>query len=410
MTVSNKFFLKSGNGLPVWEMITIIFLSISILVPRFQFSFLILDLFFLAYAFISSINDSSYRKKVWLMLLVIIYVALLYTLLNDASSISQSVDNYYLKRFVSKASQYMTMFFPLCFFYRVKNFATEKQQDFLLLTMFISMLYLCFVTLSGVKTDLMAARYSSFDEDKDFSLAGYYEIYAYSFLTLLFFLFFFVQKRYKVICIFFFFFFFYFLYRVQIALAMVIVAISMAYLVLKFTKIIVIRFAYLIGIIIVVTVIPALLDALIPMIDTELAQIKASEISEFLRFEYNEESDIWGRFQLYWLSIKAFVASPIWGNRILPFDGHATLLMCFADLGILGGIPVWFLFINANKIVRRQMKGNAVFFSPFFFMLILDGLTNPIHSQNSLYMLLWFFIPLAIIKYMPSQTINARYV
>lgn len=407
MAVSSKLFLESGKGLHIWEMSVIMLLSVWMFVPQVRPSFLICDVFFLTYAFISSVNDSLYRKKVWLMLSLIIYVALLYTLLNDASSISYDVDNYRLKRFISKASQFMTMFFPLCILYRVNNYATKKQQYILLLVVFISMLYLCLVTLSGIKTDLMAARNLSFAEDRDFSLAGYYEVYAYSFLSLLFFLLFFVRR--KLIYILFFLFFFYFLYRVQFTLALVIVAVSMAYMVLKLTKNHVKTIVYLIGIITVVIVLPTLLEKLMTSMDTDLARMKAAEISGFLRFEYDEESDLWGRMDLYWKSIQAFVASPIWGNRTLPFDGHATLLMCFADLGILGGIPVWYLFIKANKIVKQQMKEYANYFSPFFFMLIFDGLTNPIHTQSSLYMVLWFFIPLVIMNSLSLHPINIRH-
>lgn len=397
---------RSNTGLNIWEIGAIMLLSMLILVPRFQLTILMMDVLYLAYAFITSARNIVYRKTMVKMLLVIVYIAILYVLLNDASSISRSVSNYILKRFVSKASQYISMFFPLCILYRVNIFATNKQQKILLIVVFASLLFSCYSTLTGVQTDLMAARHNSFEDDKDFSMVGYQEVYAYSFLTLLFFVLFLIRGKQRLVNIFLFLFFFFFLYRVQFALSMVIVAISMAFAVWKYAKNSFAKIAFLIGIVAVFTVLPALLDVITPLLDTELAQTKASELSGFLRFEYDESSDVWGRLRLYWLSIKAFLSSPIWGNRTLPFDGHATLLTCFADLGILGGIPVWYLFIKANNIVKRQMGGKAFYFSPFFFMLIVDGLTNPIHSQTPLYLLLWCFIPIMLTRYLPTSSKN----
>lgn len=404
MSIKSNNMHPSNTGLSTLEMGAIMLLSMLILIPQFQLTIFILDAFYLAYAFTTSAHDTIYRKTMVKMLLVIVYIAILYVLLNDASSISRNASNYMLKRFVSKASQYMSMFFPLCILYRVKNFATNKQQNILLIVVFASLLFSCYSTLTGIQTDFMAARHSSFDADKDFSMVGYYEVYAYSFLTLMFFVLFFIQRKQRLVNIFFFLFFFYFLYRVQFALSMVIVAISMVFAVWKYAKNSFTKIAFLIGIVFAFTVLPALLDVITPLLDTELAQTKASELSGFLRFEYDEDSDLWGRLRLYWLSIKAFLYSPIWGNRTLPFDGHATLLMCFADLGILGGIPVWYLFIKANKIVKWQMEDKALYFSPFFFMIIVDGLTNPIHSQTPLYILLWCFIPIVLTKYLPEPS------
>ena len=106
--------------LPFWEFALILFSTIYFIVPGIAamfpfYVFLFVEIFYSAYLiFKRYIKASTFFKFAALIVLV----ALMYTFLNDAGSISSFVSNRLLKRFISKFMQYSCMFFPLIFLKR----------------------------------------------------------------------------------------------------------------------------------------------------------------------------------------------------------------------------------------------------------------------------------------------------
>ena len=113
-----------------------------------------------------------------------------------------------------------------------------------------------------------------------------------------------------------------------------------------------------------------------------------------------------GRITLYTESIKAFLKSPFWGNRHLDFDGHATFLTVLSDLGLLGGIPFYYLYFSSRKRVRIIINDKGNYYGPVFLMLLLMGFTNPIHTALPLMYVVWFLVPLSIETFMEYEEIT----
>ena len=110
---------------------------------------------------------------------------------------------------------------------------------------------------------------------------------------------------------------------------------------------------------------------------------------------------------MYWQTIVAFVKSPIWGNRSLSIDGHATFLTVFADIGILGGgLFVYLYHITKKKMFLGEKREIRKVYATVFICLILMGLTNPIHSALPLAFTMWFFVPMLIERKIEKEKMN----
>ena len=70
-----------------------------------------------------------------------------------------------------------------------------------------------------------------------------------------------------------------------------------------------------------------------------------------------------------------------------------------AFLGIIGGIPFFYLYFKSRKTVRLLINEQKKEFTAFFIMLILMGITNPIHTALPLMYVLWFLVPMSIKLY-----------
>ena len=144
-------------------------------------------------------------------------------------------------------------------------------------------------------------------------------------------------------------------------------------------------------------------DISLPIFRYISSNVKSAQIS--LRFRelanffssgdasgYNLE----GRLTLYWETIKAFFASPLYGNRTLNFDGHATFLTILSDTGILGGIPFYILYFMTKKKIETIIEDTTRLFTIPFLMLVIMGLTNPIHAAYPVGFAIWFIAPLIL--------------
>ena len=161
------------------------------------------------------------------------------------------------------------------------------------------------------------------------------------------------------------------------------------------------RFFVVIGIVIIVLLLPVILKLLIGLSDSELLNQRLQEIYNTLTgvSQNSEESDLWARMELYGKCILAFMQSPIWGNRTLDFNGHSTFLCVLADLGVIGGFIIYKLFKKSFDFMKEQLGDRYPYYSPLVCQVILMGLTNPIHSTPSIFIMLFFLCPLLIVQF-----------
>ena len=391
--------------IPNWEFILICVCTIYYIVPGMQaifpfYFFLVIEIFYSFY--LISINKVNTRE-ICKFVTLIFFIALLYALLTDAASIAQNVSHRSLKRFLSKFMQYSCMFFPLLFFKRCVIAGTRKQNLILLSISVLAMIMACGPILEMIARNPLAARDfgdKEMSQDIENFMPPYPFVYGMTFAFLC--VCFFAKKvdsRFvvlKFVFIGFSVFFFYFLFKSQFTLALLTTIFSLSIIFVRDIRRFDLKFLFLCGVFIFFAFLPILLDAIIPLLPEMLAN-RFGEIYDFYTGNtVNDDSDLMGRLDLYARSIAAFFHSPIWGNRYLDFDGHATYLTVWADLGILGGIPLFTLLFKSKRMVSKLLGNMYMLFTPFFIHLFLNGFTNPIHASLQIYICLWFLIPLCL--------------
>ena len=339
----------------------------------------------------------SYILLTYLSLIVLL--AVLYALLTDASSIQATGTALMIRRFFSKAYQISLMFLPLLFFKRISQNASEKQIIFLLIISYAVFLYVIVTTFRTLAVNPNATRSWSGEGTIYHNTANYYFIYAVPFVTIMLTVFVCIVKHFliRLLCILGIIFMMVFLFVAQYTLAILIAFLCMALVFLIYLR----GFARFLSVLLIVLFLvfsKYILKFLIGLVPSEQVSLRLKEVYSFI-FKYDASGyNLSGRMELYWKSIRAFLKSPIYGNRKLDFDGHATFLTVLSDLGLLGGVPYYYLYFNANKITKGLMK-NGKLFSPFFVALLMMGFTNPIHAALPLMFTVWFLVPLSLELY-----------
>ena len=391
--------------IPSWEFILIAISTIYFIVPSVQmmvpfYAFLPIEIFYSFYLLSKRYIDTSVFAQ---YVLLIFFISLLYALLTDPVSIADDISYRTTKRFLSKFMQYSCMFFPLLFLKRCIMVGTQRQNTRLLGISVISMLIACQSILDLIVENSLAAREFSVEEstkDMEGFVVAYPFVYGMSFVFVLT-IFLAIKIRIKnfiLKCIFAILalFFLYFLLKAQFTLALLTSILSILILLMReikrldtFILFLCFCFPFLI-----------ILPELFRFVITALPEVLSSRFGEVYDFymgnSMNDDSDLLGRFALYEKSIQAFLNSPIWGNRTVDFDGHATYLMVWADLGIIGGIPIFTLLFRSKRVVSKLLGKLSFYFTPFFIHLFLNGLTNPIHASLQIYICVWFLIPLSL--------------
>lgn len=341
------------------------------------------------------------------MLFLVIVVALMYTFLTEARSISDDVALFGLKRFISKFVQYSCMFFPLLLLKRCVTACTKVQNYVIIVVSLLAMLVSCKAILNLIAINPLAARdfgFSASDVELVDFIAPYPFVYGMSFVFVATFFFLkFASKNdnnlFRIIVIFLFLFFFYFLLKSQFTLSLLTSIISILVVLLHHLKYPATKFVFSLFVFVIFIFVPYILEYLvIPYLPSMLA-LRFREIQEFFLGTGSVDSDLSGRLTLYGKTIMAFIDSPLIGNRYLDFDGHATYLTIWADLGFFGGAIIIYLIISAKRIVESYLDVLSVCFFPFFIHLILNGLTNPIHASLQIYICVWFLIPLSLVTF-----------
>lgn len=399
MIVTNK----KRRGLPFLEFLFLLLSTTYYIHFKQQDKFALLAPFIaIAYICYVYFKEPSYRKQLRTMVLLIGLIAILYTLLNDASSISSTVSNSYLKRFYSKFSQYLMIFTPVLFLGRTLFYATQKQIYLIIGVALATSLVVSQAALTVIKINPLLVHSMNAEtlEASDVSFTGFYFVYAFTFLVIfsLLCILYPAEKKWKYLSWILGLYSIYFLYKSQFTLSLVTSVISCYYLIIKFGKTPQFKLLSVLVGILTFFLLPALLNFITSISSSELLNERLAEMNVFFNNsgQANSDSDLHARLTLYGKAVAAFFNSPIWGNRYVDFDGHATFLMIWADLGIIGGIPISYMFVKAYKTVKAFMGNKGLYFAPFMVQIVLMGLTNPIHASIANFIMLWYICPLMI--------------
>ncbi len=401
---------KIANRMSVIEFAIVLLLSAYYIMPAVNSSIgsitiVMLGLAYLAFVFLV---DPPIRGSMVKMLLAIVVLAFFYTVLTDTDSISATASNYELKQFFSRFYQYFMMYFPVILLTRVDQLVNKQQRWILLLATLVMIAYVVITTMSILAEDANATRgWQNFDEYEGENLGNYYFVYAVPIIIACLSACV-VRSPFwvKVLCIAMILFFFVFLINAQYTLAILISIIGVAYQVTKSIKPVVGKAMFLLALLVFCLFIPNMLEFAIERIRSAQITTRLREILAFLTGEGADGYNLNGRLTLYWETIKAFFASPLWGNQYLGFDGHATFLTVLANTGILGGIPFYWLFFSSRKHVLTLAEDSKELLKPAILMFALMGLTNPIQAAQPLAFATWFIAPLMIMTIFKKENVQ----
>lgn len=395
MNISNK------TGLPIIELIYILFAELFYINFEIQGRFMLIAPFILfGYVFYCMFKEPQFSKKILGMLIFILVLSLLYYFFTDSDSIG-NVENRGAKRIYAKLSQYLLVFFPLFLYYRTITYATKKQIYIILAIGIASALVLVKAALViAMQYELVLhSMNEKVLEDANVSLQGYNFVYAFTFIVITCLLIFLKssEKVWKYLSLALMCYSLFFLLKAQFALSLVTTMISVVYLLYVLNEKPNNKTMFITAGMLVLLFSPFLVGLLSIFDSFELLSGRINEMTNFFSTGIVDvNTDLGYRLNVYWKCIEAFFSSPIWGSRSLDFNGHSTFLCVLADLGILGGYIVYRLFKESYQIESRCMASNVKYFKPLMLQIILMGLTNPIHSVPSNYIMLWFLCPLMI--------------
>lgn len=392
--------LVSSNKekLSLLEFVFIIFLFGIYFIPSVSLDAMTVLFIVLMYSAFLILSDKNVAPVAIKMLILIAILAFFYMLLTDASSIAQDVSNRTLKRFISKMYQYTTLYFPVILFIRVNQKAADKQKKWLAVICVGMMVYVIISTWLFLLENPDATRHwEDFDEVGEANIANYYFIYAIPMiistvgiiLTK-------VKGIAKVLPLGLIIVGILFLVNAQYTLSILITIIGVLIQIFRNMKSLISKTIFLFATVLAGLFLPEILEFAISKIASEQVTIRLSEIHAFLTGEGAGGYNLNGRLTLYWKTIQAFFYSPIWGNRDLSFDGHATFLTVLSDTGVLGSVPFYSLLTVACKEVKNQLQSHKTQFNVVITMFVMMGLTNPIHASMPLGLATWFLAPLII--------------
>lgn len=398
-----------NNRILTIDTIFLVFFTIYYILPSFsaKISFLFpLALIFIYISIDAMRNDMKLSTVIVRYLIIITLISFLYMVLTDANSIANDVSNRDLKRFLSKYYQMIMMFFPLFFLKRIVVFFSYRVKKAVLIFSYILIAYVMFITMKELIINPNVTRaWAGFEESSANNIANYYFVYAIPFTIAISTMFTCKAKKivtkaimgtliiYQI----------YFLLLAQYTLSVLISIIGICTEIYCNTKpgrkktILILIFATL------AILSPWFFKMAASLVPSEQMSIRLYEIYYFLVGGDASGYNMNGRMTLYTESIKAFLKSPFWGNRYLDFDGHATFLTVLSDLGLLGGIPFYYLYFSSLKRVRKIINDKGNYYWPIFLMLVLIGFTNPIHTALPLMYVVWFLVPLSIETFMEYE-------
>lgn len=358
-------------------------------------NFMLVLMFVAVYIAFIFFKNFEGAKVILMFVAVIVLLALIKTLLTDTQTITGGVK---IKQFFSLLYQYIFMYIPLFFFWRVKNTANYRQKKFILLFVSAIIAYVIFQTMQEVTINPNAMRsWAEFEELAKENVANYYFVYAIPIIivaiTTVF------RKLniiLKILAIAAILILMNFLLKAQYTLALLITVIGIIIQLYCSIKNQIFKIIFVFITILTMFFLPYLLLFFSETVESTQISLRLYELYVFFSSGDTSGYNLNGRLTLYEKSIIAFLKSPIWGNRYLDFNGHATFLVELAETGLLGGIPFFYLVISAYNKAKGLLGENAKRIFYAFFCWVCMGLTNPIHSSLPVAFAMWFIAPLAI--------------
>ncbi len=390
--------LPNKEKLSPIEFAFIIFLFAIYLLPAFSLGSTTLLIILLAYCILLLGIDKNIAPFVCKSLLLIAALALAYALLTDTSSIAENASNRELKRFISKLYQYLTLYFPAILFVRVNKKATQKQKMWLIIIGIAIMIYVIITTWIFLIENPNATReWTGVDEVSSENVAGYYFIYAVPIIiSTVAIIFTKVKGAAKLLTLGCIIVGIIFLVNAQYTLSILIAIIGVLIQIFRNMRSNISKVVFVFSMFLVALFLPNILEFAISRIPSYQVAVRLGEIHDFLTGQGADGYNLNGRLTLYGDTVKAFFDSPIWGNRKLDFDGHATFLTVLSDTGLIGSIPFYSLLIVVCSCIKKQISSQKAQFNVIIIMFVMMGLTNPIHASMPLGFATWFLAPLII--------------
>ncbi|MCM1143026.1 MAG: hypothetical protein NC453_31050 [Muribaculum sp.] len=393
-----------SQKLPFIEFLSICLFGIFYIEFQIQSQYQLISPFIaLVYIGYCMVKDTSIRKPLFQFLGCCSVLSLMWQFLTIPVTIKG--EDVGMKYLYSNFSQYLLTFFPVLLFYRVSTYASEKQIRIILgiILVFAIVLIQAALKFAEINPDILHSMNQDVLKEAGVTLQGFNFVYAFTFLIITGIVLFqhYYSKLLKWISLAGIIYFIYFLLTAQFALAFVTTFISCLYLYYTTAKNKDKRCFIILGLVVLYFVIPYLLEILINLTkDSAVLNVRLTEIYESLTGNHSGNSDLQARLDLYEKCIVAFFRSPIWGNPYLDFNGHATFLLAFAYLGIFGGFLVCWMFYKAAVYIHSILGDEKyIYFRPLMLQIILMGLTNPITSVPSNFIMLFFVCPLVIKRY-----------
>ncbi len=394
--------MEYGNikKMPWIEVLIIFLFSLYYILPSAsaEINFLIVVFLILFYVVYVILKD---KQSLWFVVPYLVcsfLLASMFTLLTDTTAISATSENLKLKQFMSTLSQYLFMYLPVIFCHRVLKKASIKQQRVLFIGCSILFIFVTIITLRELAINPGIIRsWENFSELEKQNIGNYYFVYAIPIIITLLAVIMENKKIYeKAFYLIFILLFMFFVLQAEYTLALIITMVGLTIVIYRSIRNIIFKLAFLFVSLLVIILLPTILVFLANNIESTQMSLRLMELRDFFVSGSADGYNLNGRLTLYGKSILAFLRSPLYGNRTLDFNGHALFLTVLADTGILGGIPFYYLLLNARKQIKQMLKDNYVKFIPIFICLLCIGFTNPIQRSYPVSFSIWFFAPLAI--------------
>lgn len=401
-----NFTLLSRTKLPFWEVLLILYLFAAYLVPSFSLgsTTLLLLLLFVYCAYMTFV-DKELLPIVSISVGLMLLLSLFYALLTDMTTISADSSNREIKVFLSTLYQYLSLYFPAFLFFRINRVATKGQKKIFAIAGIVLMVYVIITTWTYLLENPDATRHwEDFNETSELNVANYTFVYAVPIIISAISIFMLKYRgvvRYLslalvIVGI-------VFLVNAQYTLAILIAIIGVLIQVFRHIKTTLYKTLFVLAFLAIAVFLPQILTYAIGVIPSEQVTIRLDEIRAFLTGQGASGYNLSSRLTLYGKAIVAFLKSPVWGNRHLDFNGHATFLTVLADTGILGGVPFYALLISICRHMKKQLGAHQTQFGVIILMFVMMGLTNPIHASLPLGLTTWFLAPLAIQTFLKEE-------
>ena len=392
---------------PWVEYVAIVFMAIFFLVPAWgtKISWYVVLAFCLAYFGLSSFLFVQSSKTRWIivgMFGLVLFTTFLFSVLAEPITIAPSSSGgFSLSFFISTLEQLFFSFFPVFLFYRMATSSSTSQERVLLLIVSVVILYVVTHSLLELAENPRLSRMNDVDMeiaqknvanfDFVYALTGLIPVLTYCFFQI-------KSKMAKLLIVFSLIYLYYFIFKAQYTLSFLVSLIALFFVVYdNLPNNLIAKYLFWIVIFAIVINLPSIFTLLSTLVDSEDMVVRFDELGSF--FDSGEsEGDMQSRLVLYASAVNDFLDSPIIGNYHIGYNPHSTFLTWLAYTGIVGSLPLFYLYWKTPRLVLRFLheKHSIAAYKAVVLTLILNGLTNPIHSNNSYAMIVFFISPLVL--------------